>query len=351
MTTYDYQKLKPVAAWLYITAAAVFLMAIIGAVTRLTESGLSMVEWRPLIGALPPMNDGEWQRVFNLYKDTSEYQMAHSWMGLADFKKIFFWEWFHRLWGRMIGLIYAVPFFIFLIRGQLPKDLHLKFWGLLLLGGLQGLMGWYMVQSGFVDRTDVSHYRLAAHLGLAFIIFGALLRMAMTVSLPHLKNSPLLRTRMLRPVFGGLLLAFITIIWGAFVAGANAGLIYNEFPFMGSGLFPSEGTALDPLLLNMFENHAAIQFIHRWLAIGTVLYITWLWALGRGMDVSKRANKARTTVLCLAWLQAGLGISTLLTQVWMPLAIMHQAGALLVFGGLVWLLHGVKGKSDVSIPA
>jgi len=350
MTHYDYQKLKPVAAWLYFTAAAVFVMALIGAVTRLTESGLSMVEWRPLIGALPPLNDTEWERVFALYRDTSEYQLAHSWMELADFKKIFFWEWFHRLWGRVIGLIYAIPFFYFLFRGRIPQNLKPRFWGLLILGGLQAVMGWYMVQSGFVDRTDVSHYRLAAHLGLAFVIFGALLALAMTVSLPRVQNAAPPQS-LSKPVLGALILSFITITWGAFVAGSDAGLIYNEFPMMGSGLFPAEGWALSPVWLNGFENHATIQFLHRWLAIGTVLYISWLWYIARKLPRPGRANAARHTVLCFAWLQAGLGVSTLLSQVWMPLAVMHQAGALSVFGALVWFLFEVKGYKDVSNPA
>ena len=345
MKQLDYQKLKPVAVWLYITAAAVFCMAIIGAITRLTESGLSMVEWRPLIGALPPMNDAEWNRVFGLYQQTSEYKMAHSWMGLEDFKHIFFWEWFHRLWGRVIGLIYALPFFVFLIKGMIPSHLKPRFWGLLLLGALQGVMGWYMVQSGFADRTDVSHYRLAAHLGLAFIIFGALLALAMQVSLPKTINFQTGRLR--RGAIATIKLAFVTIIWGAFVAGMNAGKVYNEFPMMGASLFPAEGLDMSPLWQNFFENHATVQFTHRWLAITTFLCVVALWWKGRVHNLTDRAVKARHMVLACAVLQLALGILTLLTQVVLPIAVLHQAGALLLFGSLIWLIYELKPVKNV----
>lgn len=346
MEKLDYKALKPVAIWLYITAAAVFCMAIIGAITRLTESGLSMVEWRPLIGALPPMNDAEWTRVFDLYKQTSEYQLAHSWMQIDDFKQIFFWEWFHRLWGRLIGVIYAVPFFIFLIRGMIPQHLKLKFWGLLVLGGLQGVMGWYMVQSGFVDRTDVSHYRLAAHLSLAFIIFAALLAMAFTVSLPKIKaikdSTPAKRAA----VFS-LKAAFVTMIWGAFVAGMNAGLVYNSFPLMGDMPWPAEGLHMAPWWINLFENHATVQFVHRCLALITLTLICWAWVRTRALELPERARRAAYAVMIAGWIQVALGIATLLTQVHIHVAVTHQAGAMIVFGSLVWLIYELKEPKHV----
>ncbi len=346
MQKFDYKKLKPVAIWLYTCAAAVFAMAIIGAITRLTESGLSIMEWKPITGALPPMSDQEWNRVFNLYKETSEFQQQHSWMNLDDFKTIFFWEWFHRLWGRLIGIIYAVPFFVFLAKGIIPQNLKPRFWGLLALGGLQGFMGWYMVSSGFADLTDVSHYRLAMHLGLAFIIFGCLLALAMTISLPPEKTKQDLKPLKRMAVFS-LKAAFLTMVWGAFVAGLNAGLVYNEFPMMGAYPWPTEGMHMSPWWINLFENHATVQFIHRCLAVLTLGLICWTWMRARASDLPPRAKTAMLSVFIAGWGQVALGITTLLTQVHMHVAVMHQGGALIVFGALIWLIYELKGTKNV----
>ena len=213
MSSVPSHKSQYIAVWLFGVAGLVFAMMIIGAITRLTESGLSMVEWRPLIGTLPPMSEAEWTRVFNLYKETPEFQHKNFWMSEQDFRTIFFWEWFHRLWGRLIGLAYAVPFFIFLAKGWIPKGFKLPLTGLLILGSMQGVMGWYMVQSGLIDMPAVSHYRLAAHLSLAFLIFCLLIWAGLSVKRHNRWPSmPLYYHGLLT-----LLVLSVTIVWGAFV--------------------------------------------------------------------------------------------------------------------------------------
>lgn len=319
--------------WLMATAFMVFAMAVIGAITRLTESGLSMVEWRPLIGAVPPLNEAEWNRVFALYRETPEYRLINTGMSLEEFKTIFFWEWLHRLWGRLIGLVYAVPLVFFWIKGMIPPGYKKPFAGLLILGGLQGAMGWFMVMSGLVDRPSVSHYRLAAHLSLAFIIFGCLIWMIYSIS-PKIKPQEMLARLRLHGWVASFLVA-LTIVWGAFVAGLDAGMIYNSFPHMGEGrLIPEDMWFLSPAWLNIFENAASVQFVHRWLAVTTLVM------------VGSFAWRMRSFVLGgMVLLQVGLGIATLLSQVAIPLAALHQAGAFLL---LMLLLRDIYRIKDLS---
>lgn len=315
---------KPLSIWLFVSAFMVFAMAIIGAITRLTESGLSMVEWRPLIGAIPPLTEAEWTRVFDIYKQTPEFIKKNSWMELGDFKQIFFWEWFHRFWGRLIGLVYALPLIFFLVRGMVPKSYHLKLVIGLLLGGAQAVMGWYMVQSGLIDDPYVSHYRLAAHLGLAFIIFNYLLWLALDLWPHGYDPTALPATHSLKRqgwlTFG---LLFITITWGAFVAGKDAGMIYNSWPLMDGNAFPPSG--FDPL-----NDHGWVQFTHRWLAaitvIGVLLYVR------RGWKEFNRAHFTFGLVGLTVISQFVMGISTLLSQVNITYAATHQAGAFILTG-------------------
>lgn len=338
---------RAVAIWLFCSAAMVFAMAVIGAITRLTESGLSMVEWRPLIGALPPLSEAEWQRVFQLYQATPEYQHKHYWMGIDDFKTIFFWEWLHRLWGRLIGVVYLVPLAWFWASGTLPTDLRPRLLGLLALGALQGLMGWYMVMSGLVDRPSVSHYRLALHLGLAFILFALLISTALAVLHPKPVRTAGRRSLVPAPtqsrLLGWLLAAAgllgLTIVWGAFVAGMDAGLIYNTWPLMGNRWLASEIGAVTPLWLDAVENHATVQFVHRWLAV----------LAGAGLLAAAAAVWRATTDACsrrlalalgtMTLVQIALGIATLLYSVPIVLAALHQAGAFALVGLLVGLHH------------
>jgi cytochrome c oxidase assembly protein subunit 15 len=315
---------KPLSNWLFFTAFMVFAMAVIGAITRLTESGLSMVEWRPLIGALPPLSEEEWQRVFSLYQETPEYQKKNFGMGLEEFKNIFFWEWFHRLWGRLIGLAYALPLVYFWIRKQIPQGYKPKLIFGLILGSLQGLMGWYMVKSGLIDRPSVSHFRLAAHLTLAYAIFCYLLWLAFDLRGNKADNTSFCIKR-----HGWITFAFVTttLIWGTFVAGLDAGLVYNTWPKMGDSWIPTELTSL----ANIVTEPVSVQFTHRWLGVVTLFVV---------LSFSWRIKNWPLAALVL--LQVGLGISTLLSQVMIPIAAMHQAVAFLLAGFLIYILHGLR---------
>ncbi|MCI5059797.1 MAG: COX15/CtaA family protein [Alphaproteobacteria bacterium] len=318
------QNNKIVENWLLFTAFMVFAMAVIGAITRLSESGLSMVEWRPLIGALPPLSENEWERVFALYQQTPEYQKKNFGMELSEFKTIFFWEWFHRLWGRLIGVIYALPLLYFWVRGQIPQGYKLKLLIGLILGGLQGIMGWYMVKSGLVDRPSVSHLRLATHLSLAFIIYGYLLWIAFDLRSSGKQD---ISFCLKRHGWTTLFLVGVTIIWGAFVAGLDAGLVYNSWPKMGVHWIPPELTNLT----NLIQDPVSVQFFHRWIAIvAMIAVVAYAWRI--------KSPALGFVVL----IQVGLGISTLITQVWLPLAALHQAGAFIVVGLLIHSLNKYK---------
>lgn len=314
---------KQISNWLFFTAFTVFAMAIIGAITRLTESGLSMVEWRPLIGALPPLNEAEWNRVFALYQESPEYQNKNFGMDLAEFKNIFFWEWLHRLWGRAIGIIYALPLIYFWIRGHIPAGYKLKLFIGLILGGLQGLMGWYMVKSGLIDRPSVSHFRLAAHLSLAFIIFAYLLWLGFS-----LRNNTQVASSFCLKRHAWMAMGFITItiIWGAYVAGLDAGLVYNNWPMMGENWIPPELQSW----ISIFNDPVGVQFTHRWIAIITGLIV---------LNFAYRIKSIGLTAIVL--IQVGLGIATLLTQVAIPLAAMHQAGAFILTGLMIFQLQNL----------
>lgn len=316
---------KTISNWLFLCAFMVFAMAVIGAITRLTESGLSITEWKPISGALPPLNEAAWLHQFELYKNSPEFAAKHFWMDLSDFKKIFFWEWLHRLWGRSIGVVYAGPLVWFALRRRLPHGTGWKFAGLLALGGLQGFVGWFMVQSGLIDRPSVSHFRLALHLGLALVLFAALIWLAREVRNVSPITKPL--PRFAAWGWGVLALIATTILWGAFVAGLDAGMIYNEFPKMGAGFVPTD-------FINPFTSAAGVQFMHRWLAIGTMLCVLGYAWLMRG---SSRLVPALAVMVVV---QVGLGLGTLLTQVDLHLAATHQAGAIILLGLMVALLQG-----------
>ncbi len=317
---------RNVQIWLFFTAAMVFAMAVIGAVTRLTESGLSMVEWKPLIGAIPPLSENEWNRVFGLYKATPEFIHKNSWMGLEDFKRIFFWEWLHRLWGRLIGLVYALPLAYFWLRGQVRQEQKMKFLGVLLLGGLQGVLGWYMVMSGLVDRPDVSHYRLASHLLLALIIFCAVLWMAFDLGEREATPGTFCEKR-----HGWIAFALlgITITWGAFTAGLDGGMLYNTWPKMDSHWVPPEVA----MAFGFLNDPGGVQFVHRWLAIIAFAAI-----------VSFGWRMKNFPLILMALAQVGLGIATVLTQVHIHMAATHQAGAMILLGLMIHQLHRLHAR-------
>lgn len=317
---------RNVQIWLLVTAAMVFAMAVIGAITRLTESGLSMVEWKPLIGALPPLSHAAWEDVFALYKQTPEFRLKNSWMGLEDFKHIFFWEWLHRLWGRTIGLVYALPLAWFWMKKQIPQGYKARYLGILALGASQGALGWYMVESGLVDRPDVSHFRLAAHLLLALAIYCCLLWLAFDLNKREDSGT---RGEKWHGWTAFLLLA-ITITWGAFTAGLDGGKIYNTWPMMDAYWIPPEVSGI----FAMLHNPAAVQFVHRWLAIATFTAV-----------ISLGWRKMNFPLMGMVLLQVGLGIATVLSQAAIPVAALHQAGAMVLLGLLI------KQLNDLSKPA
>ena len=307
--------------WLYGVLVLVAAMVVLGGLTRLTGSGLSIVRWDLVSGVLPPLNQAEWNEVFRLYRQIPEYSAQNSWMELSDFRRIFWWEWAHRFLGRMAGAAYVIPLLLFKLRGSLPRALQGRLLFLLFLGGLQGVVGWWMVQSGLVDRVDVSQYRLAVHLGIAFVIMGLLLDAAMRLRFPVRGRSRL------DPL---LALLFVQIIAGAFVAGTGAGRVYTDWPLMNGVLLPSEALDLRPAWRNLFENHALVQFIHRSLAY-VLLAMALVLALAKGPGIGMRR-----TILVAMLGQAALGILALRAGAALPLASVHQAGAVAVFLLVVW---------------
>ena len=342
-----------VAAWLFAVAAMVFAMIVLGGVTRLTQSGLSMVDWRPLTGWLPPLDPAEWERIFARYQAYPEYQKTNLGMTLAEFKSIFWLEFAHRIWGRMIGAALLVPMMVFLIKGWIGRGLAPKLVGLLILGGLQGVLGWYMVKSGLVDRPDVSQYRLAAHLALALAILGFLLWVALGL-VPRQMPGPSPAgpaadqqgghgVRGLRNWAWALLaLIFVTALSGAFVAGLDAGLAYNTFPLMDGGLAPPGLFEIKPVYLNFFENIATVQFDHRLLAITVLVAVTVFWHRARKAPLTTAQRRAVNALAAVAAVQVALGISTLLLAVPVPLAALHQAGAVALLSAAVWLIHELR---------
>lgn len=330
-----------VTLWLIVCCAMIFAMALIGAITRLTESGLSIMEWAPISGILPPLSEAEWQRLFALYQQTDEFRIDNASMTLESFREIFWWEYIHRLWGRLIGLVYALPFFWFLWRGALPGWLKPHAWFLLFLGGLQGAMGWYMVESGFGARTDVSQYRLVLHLSLALAIYGYLLWLVFRITEEPPQRAA--RSAALGGWLRGLLaLAGLTIVSGGFVAGLNAGLIYNSFPLMDGRLVPEDYLSVSPFWLNWFETIAAVQFNHRLLATLTVVATAALWLWSWRLPLRPGQRLAMHFLVVAVTVQFLLGIATLLAVVPISLAVLHQAGAIALLSFALLAVYRIR---------
>ncbi|HXF55177.1 MAG TPA: COX15/CtaA family protein [Hyphomicrobiaceae bacterium] len=340
-----------VRLWLFSMAALVLLMVAVGGATRLTGSGLSITEWQPILGIIPPLTDADWHDAFEKYRQIPEYRLVNKGMSLAEFKAIYWWEWAHRFLGRLIGLAFALPLAVFWLTGALPRRLGLPLLGLLGLGAVQGFIGWYMVQSGLADRVDVSQYRLALHLSLAVLIFGLLLWLALGLG-PEPKP-PLRPLTAAQKVFavGLVALLFMQVVLGAFVAGLKAGLTYNTWPLMDGGLVPAGVLALEPWYLNLFENVATVQFNHRVAAYVVVLAALWqAIALSRAR-ADARLRASAWMLLAAVVAQAALGVWTLLSVVALPLGIAHQAGAVAVFGLAVWHLYQATGSRFSRVPA
>ena len=329
----------------------IFLMVVIGGITRLTESGLSITEWQPVTGIVPPLSEAQWQAEFQRYKAIPQYRAIHPDMSLAGFKSIFFWEYLHRLWGRLIGLVFAVPFAWFLLRGRISRKLAPRLAGLFVLGGLQGALGWYMVESGLAQRIEVSQYRLAAHLLTAVIIYVAILLVALDLLAPDARERGPRAAPLRRSLSALILLLLVTLGAGAFVAGLRAGYIYNTFPLMGGAFAPGEYWQLSPWWRNWFENAAAAQFDHRLLAETVWCFIAALWLYGIRLDLSAGARLRLHLLFAAACLQLGLGIATLLLVVPLPVAVAHQAGALLLVTAAVAARHAVRRPPRLDAPA
>jgi cytochrome c oxidase assembly protein subunit 15 len=328
----------------------IFLMVVVGGITRLTLSGLSITEWKPVVGIVPPLSAADWAAEFAKYRQIPEYRLVHYGMTLDEFKSIYWWEYGHRLLGRLIGLAFAAPFVWFLLRGRLPRRLVPSLCGILLLGFAQGGLGWYMVESGLADRPEVSQYRLVAHLALALAIYAAILWVALGVV--RMRPSPPFRGEregrgpgpLWRRAAGAILLfVVLTILAGGFVAGTRAGLTYNTFPLMDGRLIPEGYAQLHPFILNWFENIAAVQFDHRALAVTTALVILLAWAAGWRAVLQRPARAALHGLAAVALLQVALGIATLLLVVPIPLAAAHQAGAVLLLTAAIAFRHSLRG--------
>jgi heme a synthase len=333
----DSRSRTQVATWLLICCTLVFMMVVVGGVTRLTHSGLSIVEWQPIIGTLPPLTDSQWQDTFHKYQQTPEFEKVNFDMSLEKFKGIFWWEYFHRLLGRLIGGAFLLPFLYFLLRGRITGNLRWKMAGIFVLGGLQGAMGWYMVKSGLVDDPRVSHFRLTAHLGLALLIFAAMFWVALDLLRPTIAASGAgAPSGMKRFAVGLSALIFFMALSGGLVAGIRAGFAYNTFPLMNGHWIPPEILMIDPWYLNFFNNMATVQFDHRLIAWALAIAVPVFWQKSRGFELEPRARLACNLFLAMLTIQIALGISTLLLAVPVPLAAAHQAGAVLLFAASLW---------------
>ena len=316
-------------------------MVVVGGMTRLTHSGLSIVEWQPIVGTIPPLDDAQWADTFAKYQRTPEFRLRNHDMTLEGFKGIFWWEYFHRLLGRVIGVAFLLPFLYFLARRRLDARLGVKLAGIFLLGGLQGALGWYMVKSGLVDDPRVSSVRLAAHLGLAFLIYASMLWVAL-----GLLVSAAAHARRGLVTHAGIVVAlvFAMVLSGALVAAIKAGYAYNTFPLMNGEWFPAEILVINPWWMNLIHNMATVQFNHRWLAIGIAAVVVALWWRVFSDEAASPPARAWSHALVAATaLQISVGIATLLLRVPLALAAVHQAGALIVFSGAIVLAHALRG--------
>lgn len=332
---------NPVAVWLAVCCAMIFAMVVLGGVTRLTHSGLSIAEWQPLLGWIPPLSDAAWAELFQKYQATPEYRQVNTGMTLAEFKPIFWIEYVHRLWGRLIGLVFVAPLAYFALRGRIDKKLLLHLLAILALGVFQGALGWLMVKSGLVDRPNVSQYRLTAHLAAAFVIYGYMFWVFLGVVYARWREQPFRGLGNL-PEYARFqcVFVFLTVLAGGLTAGTHSGLAYNTFPLMAGRIMPEGMFKLHPWYLNFFENIATIQFTHRVLALLTVISVTLFRLSSRRLAGSARL--AANAMMALVLVQAGLGIATLLFAVPPGLAAAHQAGALALFTAALWTAHCLK---------
>ncbi len=338
---------KGIAIWLLCGCFLIFCMVVIGGITRLTGSGLSITEWKPIMGTVPPLNDEEWQIAFQKYQQIPQFQKINYNFQLEDFKSIFWWEFIHRQLGRFIGIVFIIPFLWFYFKGRFDRSTLNKALFLFFLGGLQGVIGWLMVKSGLTERTNVSHIRLSIHLITAFFTFGFTLYFALEILLGKIKSSSeKINRRLIYILFS---VVTLQIIYGAFVAGLHAGNIYNTFPLMNGKIIPEGLFYLEPAWINFFDNQVMVQFIHRFLA-GTIVLLSGLifFPLLKS-SINSYQKKAISFFLIALFLQVILGIFTLLTSVNIALAVLHQAAAFVLFSAGVFLIFIFKKDRLISV--
>lgn len=334
---------RQIAYWLLVCCFLVFVMIVVGGVTRLTRSGLSIVEWQPIAGALPPMNQAEWETMFAKYQATPEYLKVNRGMTLDEFKGIFFWEYFHRLLGRLIGVVFLVPLVWFAIRRRIERSMIPKLIGIFLLGGLQGAIGWWMVKSGLVDMPRVSHVRLGIHLGTAFLIFTAMFWVALGLLSPERPPTLTPARRSLANRAGALcVLIFVMVLSGALVAGTRAGYAYNTFPLMDGHWIPPGAYGTAPWWDNVFHDLTTVQFNHRVIAWLLFFLIPAFWFAARRVTLPDAARRPLNLLFAMLGVQIALGISTLLLHVPVALGAAHQGGALVLFALALWSAHALR---------
>lgn len=352
METTDRRNSRALVIWLFSGCFLVFAMVVIGGITRLTGSGLSITEWNVIMGSVPPLNENDWQIVFGKYKDSPQFQKQNFFYELSDFKRIFWWEYIHRLTGRIIGLVFIIPFAWFLIKKQIDKNLLPWLLLIFALGGFQGFLGWYMVKSGLVNNPSVSHYRLATHLIAAFATFGLIFRTAIGLVLTYPGSSFTLYKKIRKLSNGFFFLVIIQIIYGAFVAGLKAGLVYNTFPKMGDEWMASSVAIafVNNGWRSLTENPASIQFIHRSLAWALVIYFCVIGYFVFKSEEKKMLTKQQTDALKLVGItlvfQFLLGMFTLIYSVPVVMGVLHQSGAFLLFAAVLYLLHVFRLTPD-----
>ncbi|WP_103070693.1 COX15/CtaA family protein [Aquimarina sediminis] len=329
---------KKVIYWLLTGCILIFIMVVVGGITRLTHSGLSISNYKLISGTIPPLTEAEWDSAFDLYKQYPEYQKINHQFTLQDFKDIYFWEWLHRVIGRFIGVVFIIPFLYFLVRKQLTGATIKKSVILMLLGGFQGFLGWFMVKSGLIDRPDVSHYRLAMHLTAAFITFAYTFWVALDLIYPHKKEIDIKFRNLIRYALGVLLLQ---IIYGAFVAGLDAGLLHNHWPLMNDGALIHESVYIErsPTIKNFVEGKSGVQFIHRYLAYIVVGFIFLVWYRGKSIKKNKIQSNSLNALLIIVCVQFLLGIFTLIYRVPITLGVLHQVVAFFLLGAMTFSLH------------
>ncbi len=329
---------KKVIYWLLTGCTLIFIMVVVGGITRLTHSGLSISSYKLISGTLPPLNEAQWIAEFEHYKQFPEYQKLNTHFDLEDFKDIYFWEWLHRFLGRFLGVVFIIPFIYFLIKKQLSKPTIKKTILLMCLGAFQGFLGWYMVKSGLVDNPDVSHYRLAMHLTTAFITFAYTLWVALDLLFPSKKEINKAFRNLMRLA---LIILLVQIIWGAFVAGLDAGWIHNHWPTMTDGEWVHETVTTEqkPVWKNFIEGKSGVQFIHRYLAYFVVAIIIILWLKSRKMTMTNPQKKGIDLLLVLVFVQFILGIFTLILQVPVILGVLHQITAFFLLATMTFVLH------------